>query len=527
MTSNWYNRAAEAFVPVRFAGFLLDVAGCTLTGPDGREVPLRRSELALLRAFLRSPGRVLSRDHLLDAVAGRQSSPYDRSIDVLVSRLRHKIEADPQSPCLILTMPGLGYKFTARPRTTQVCRELDCQTGIGFTARPDVHSIGVRPFESISGELDCFAAGLTEELITALSHVTSFAVISGANCTEGGRRHGAHYTLEGSVRRANDRLRISARLIDTTSGMHLWADRFDHAVTDIFGVEDEVAHEVVDAIDARLRQPMVEQPSTRRMDSLQAYTLKLQGRLPTNLCTAEEFEASHRLLRRVLEIDPNCVIAQALLARSKFVMSNRMLYIPSESDVASYCDMARDAADRARDDTDALICAANVITHVSDPDEALALLNRALSFNPDSAEVWTMSGLIHAYAGDTSTALCHLERSQQRNSRHLALFPHRSLGYVVVHTIAGRYRDALSWIEKLSQDRPNDPQNLRVRGGLLGLLGRIEEAQVVLSQLLAIYPGLTISRYYNSCMMWSPDLFNQAGFCRIVGEGLRIAGLPK
>ena len=101
---------------VGFAGFTLDVAGHSLTGPDSVGISLRRSEFHLLLAFLRAPGRVLSRDHLLDAVAGRQSAAFDRSIDVLVGRLRRKIEADPKSPALIITVPGVGYKFTERPQ---------------------------------------------------------------------------------------------------------------------------------------------------------------------------------------------------------------------------------------------------------------------------------------------------------------------------------------------------------------------------------------------------------------------------
>jgi DNA-binding winged helix-turn-helix (wHTH) protein len=109
---------------VRFAGFLLDIGGCTLTGLDGREIPLRSSEFTLLLAFIRAPGRVLSRDHLLNVVAGHQSSPYDRSIDVLVSRLRHKIEADPKLPNLIVTVPGLGYKFAASPQTGRAVPEI-------------------------------------------------------------------------------------------------------------------------------------------------------------------------------------------------------------------------------------------------------------------------------------------------------------------------------------------------------------------------------------------------------------------
>ncbi len=105
----------DASERLRFADFVLDIAGFTLTDTSGQDVPLRRSEFALLLAFLRAPGRVLSRDHLLDAVSGRKSVSFDRTIDMLVSRLRQKIAADPEAPRLIVTVPGLGYKFTAKP----------------------------------------------------------------------------------------------------------------------------------------------------------------------------------------------------------------------------------------------------------------------------------------------------------------------------------------------------------------------------------------------------------------------------
>ncbi len=125
--------APEALDCVRFASYTLDRSGRTLAGADGRDVPLRRSEFSLLQAFLRAPGRVLGRDHLLDAVAGRLSAPYDRSVDVLVSRLRRKIEPDPRSPRLIVTVPGVGYKFTARPRSIAAADE------------PEAPPMGARP----------------------------------------------------------------------------------------------------------------------------------------------------------------------------------------------------------------------------------------------------------------------------------------------------------------------------------------------------------------------------------------------
>jgi predicted ATPase/DNA-binding winged helix-turn-helix (wHTH) protein len=147
----------EAFECVGFADFVVDVAGHALTGAGGRDVPVTRSEFALLLAFLRAPGRVLSRDHLLDAVAGRRSTPFDRSIDVLVSRLRRKIEPDPGAPRLILTVPGLGYKFTGTPQAAPA--------PAANHSVPDKPSIAVLPLLNMSGDRreDYFADGTHAE----------------------------------------------------------------------------------------------------------------------------------------------------------------------------------------------------------------------------------------------------------------------------------------------------------------------------------------------------------------------------
>src|SRR5690242_17449461 len=153
--------------PLRFEGFTLDSAARTLVDAAGREVALRRSEYELLLAFIAAPGRALSRDHLLNAVAGRNSEPFDRSIDVLVGRLRRKIEPDPKQPRLIVTVPGVGYRLEAKPKPLP-----DFALAFGKApALPDKPSIAVLPFTNMSGDpdQDYFSDGLADEIITTLS----------------------------------------------------------------------------------------------------------------------------------------------------------------------------------------------------------------------------------------------------------------------------------------------------------------------------------------------------------------------
>ncbi len=217
-----------------------------------------------------------------------------------------------------------------------------------------------------------------------------------------------------------------------------------------------------------------------------------------------------------------------LLARCHWLMTNQLLHLPSESEFAGYIRMAWDAVERGRDDPEVRVAAAHVIAAASDPEEGIALLDRALTLNPNSAEALALSGIIRAYAGDTDVALSLLERSIRLNPLDGRLSP-QGLGSVVAYTVAGRYEDALIWSEKALRDRPNDYLSLHSRAALLGLLGRTEEAQAVLRRLLRLAPRLTVSRVRDhiEVVMRAPALIKKGGLPRTVYEGLRMAGLPE
>lgn len=505
-----------------FAGFTVDVDGYTVTAPSGYDVPVRRAEFALLVAFLRAPGRVLSRDYLLDAVSGRQSASFDRSVDVLVSRLRRKIEAGPGSPQLIVTVPGLGYKFTARPQAAGVSSD-HCELPMIIAAAvPDRPGIAVLPFQNISDDpgQECFANGVTEEIITALARLASFRIIAGpcskpADVREMGRKLRVEYVLEGSARRVGHRVRICGRLSDTTSGAHVWAERFDCALGDSLDLQEEVAGWMVGAIDAKFRQIEWERALQKPADGMEAKDFVACSRFVQKRSFRETVLESRRLLQRAVEIDPKYPLALALLARCHWLMTNQLLHLPSESEFAGYIRMAWDAVERGRDDPEVLVAAAHVIAAASDPEEGIALLDRALTLNPNSAEALALSGIIRAYAGDTDVALSLLERSIRLNPLDGRLSP-QGLGSVVAYTVAGRYEDALIWSEKALRDRPNDYLSLHSRAALLGLLGRTEEAQEVLRRLLRLGIGWPSGSATPTAVG-----AGKAG-CRTVGGSLRV-----
>lgn len=291
--------------PLRFAKFTLDLDACALIESSGGQVPLTRGEFALLRELVRHHGRVLSRDYLLDALAGKRPDPFDRSIDALVGRLRRKIEPDPKHPVLVVTVPGEGYRFSApllsgQTTTTFASRETrgaPVARSSGPTAAPhwpwpwpwpkaallklrghsvqisllvllllaagagwrqwlrdspsaDPPGLAVMPFSNLSGDpaQDYLGAALTNDLMTILATFPGFRVMPASNGAEAGPLAHVRYALRGGVARHGSTLRITAQLYDLSTGEALWADRFDNTGGDPMSLQADVADQVYQSI---------------------------------------------------------------------------------------------------------------------------------------------------------------------------------------------------------------------------------------------------------------------------------------
>jgi TolB-like protein/DNA-binding winged helix-turn-helix (wHTH) protein len=304
----------EAAAPLRFARLVLDLDACRLARDSGDAIPLTRGEFALLRMFVTRPGRVICRNTLLDAFTDRRFEPFDRSIDVLVGRLRKKIEADPKRPLLIVTVPGEGYRFDgltqslsseqkpsmvvqathddderpdtrSDPRVAERRQAFD-EAGKTKMPMPDCRepprlSLVVLPFANIGGdpEQQYFTDGVTESLTTDLSRIRGAVVISRSTAFTYkrrprdvrtiGRELNVRYILEGSVQRSGNRIRVNVQLIDAATSNHLWAERFDKPLADLFDMQDEIVARLANALSAQLaaaEASLAEQAPRPRLD---------------------------------------------------------------------------------------------------------------------------------------------------------------------------------------------------------------------------------------------------------------------
>jgi adenylate cyclase len=290
-------------------------------------------------------------------------------------------------------------------------------------ALPDKPSIAVLPFTNLSGdpEQDYFADGIVEDIITALSRVHWLFVIArnssftykgrAVDMKQVGRELGVRYVLEGSVRKASNRVRITGQLVDAVTGAHVWADHFDGALDDIFDLQDRVTASVAGIIEPKLRQAEMERARRKPTEKLDAYDLYLRALAQVNESYQGNLEAL-KLLRRAIEIDPHYAAPYGLAARSYLVQKVRSWVPPSDPALAEGIRFAKLAASLGQDDPETLWMAGHALAVMSgDLDGGIALIDRALTHNPNSANAWRASGMVRAFLGDSETAIAHLERS--------------------------------------------------------------------------------------------------------------------
>ena len=228
-----------------------------------------------------------------------------------------------------------------------------------------------------------------------------------------GRELGARYVLEGSVRKAGNRVRITGQLIDTVTGVHLWADRFEGAIDDTFDLQDQVTARVVGAIAPKLEQVEIERARTKPTENLSAYDLYLRALPHYYAFTRTGSDEALGLLRRAIELDPDYAIAKAMAAFCVLRRDNQG-YTESQTEFDESVRLAREALDAGRDDPRVLLLAGTVLAHLAqDWETAIAALDRALSLNSNSAQAWRMSGWVRLLAGDPRTGAEHLSHSIQ------------------------------------------------------------------------------------------------------------------
>jgi adenylate cyclase len=420
-------------------------------------------------------------------------------------------------------------KNIARPVPVYAIGEKSVTTAVAVGMSP---TLAVLPFENLSSdaEQEYFADGIVEDIITALSRFRTFAVVArnssfvykgqSVDIRRVGKDLGVRYVLEGSVRRAGDRLRITAQLVDASTGEHLWAERFDGTLADVFDVQDRITENVVGIVEPTIRYAEIANSRRERPGSLAAYDLCLQA-LPLHRSgTMRENVEAYGLLSRALELEPDDPV---LLAWTMDALLHRTIlgWTPlTDNDRGRIEEYTRRALANARDDASVLArCANALIQVVRDQDQGLAVLRRAMQVNPNSVEVIGYAGLGNLQAGSVDDALAHFRNALRLSPRDPYSFMMLT-GIAHCHMILGNYAEALAVCElSMASNAGYDPTYWYLIASS-AQLGRLDAAREWLAKYEALNPGMTVARI---AAAQPPDPIR---FGSIV-EGLRLAGMPE
>jgi TolB-like protein len=380
-------------------------------------------------------------------------------------------------------------------------------------------------------EQEYFADGIVEEIITALSRFRQLFVIArnssftykgrAVDVKQVGRELGVRYVLEGSVRRAANRVRITGQLIDGATGAHLWADRFDGMVEDIFDLQDQITTSVVGAIAPKLEQAEIERANSKPTERLDAYDYYLRGMASFYQRTNEANSDGLRSFGKAIELDPGFASAYAMAAWCYVWRKLNGWMIDRAEETAQAARLARRAVELGQDDAVALTRGGHTLGFMlGDLESAIALIDRALVLNPNNAVAWTLGGWMRAYRGDADVAIEHNARAMRLSPLDPNLFQMQA-GTAFAYLLLRRYDDATLWAEKAFRGQLNYLPAAALTAASNALAGRMDEAQRGIERVRQIDPALRLSNLND----WYP--FRRAQDLAIFTEGLRKAGLPE
>jgi TolB-like protein/class 3 adenylate cyclase/tetratricopeptide (TPR) repeat protein len=400
-------------------------------------------------------------------------------------------------------------------------------------ALPDKPSIAVLPFQNMSGdpEQDYFADGMVEDIITALSQVKWFFVIArnssfiykgpAVDVKHVARDLGVRYVLEGSVRKVGGRVRITGQLIQAETGQHIWADRFDGELADVFDLQDQVTSSVVAAIEPSLRRAEIDRARCKPTERLDAYDWYLRALPHFYALGRESLDKAIMFLDRAIAIDPHFALAKALEARCYAWRNPQGWATAPEEERGVAVRLSREALQDGADDPSVLWMVGFAMWQLRvDPKGALELYDRSLALNANCAQALALRGWALATAGQLDEAVPSLLRALRLSPFDPeAFFTMSALG--CAYLMAGRFDEAFKWTSRALRQRPTFAPALRFHAVCLVELGRLSEARDTVAHLLRLEPCLTISTIRRRAPIFDAKLMNT------FLDGLRKAGLPE
>ncbi|MGA7807750.1 winged helix-turn-helix domain-containing tetratricopeptide repeat protein [Bradyrhizobium sp.] len=525
-------------MPFLFEDYCLDA--------DRRELK-RGSELIaigpkvfdLLLFLIRNRLRVVTRDELLQVVwSGRIIS--ESTLTSHVNAVRTAIGDTGKEQRLIRTVSRRGLRFVGEIEEQELATNLP----IGMTdvtperltpvpALPDSPSIAVLPFRNLSGnvEQDYFADGIVEEIITALSRIRWLFVIArnssftykGRTVDEKqvGRELGVRYVVEGSVRQSESRIRITGQLVDTSAGIHLWADRFEGRLDDVFELQDQIATGIVGALASQLERAEIERARRKPTGNLSAYDTYLRAMPHLHRGTQAAIDEALPLFYKAIQLDQEFASAHAMAAWCHFWRRINGWMVDRERESAEGARLARLAVEFGKDDAVALTRGGHALAHLAgEVDGAIVLLDKALVLNPNLAAAWFLGGFLRTLSGEPDAAIEFLTRAMRFSPLDPEMFRMQA-GMALSHLLAGRFEIAASWAEQSFREAPTFLAVVAVIAASHALAGRTQRARTAIEHLRRLNPAFRVS----SLQGWIPIRRPEHRAC--FEAGLRLAGLPE
>ncbi len=518
-----------------FEDYVLDQQRRELT-LRGEVVTIGPQVFDLLLLLISNRDRVISKDELLQTVwSGRVIS--ESTVASHINAVRKAIGDSGEEQRLLRTMARKGYRFIGEaqevPGFEQAAPVLAEQAIAQGLPLPDKPSITVLPFQNLSGDpgQDYFADGIVEDIIVALSRIRWLFVIArnssftfkdqATNLMEVGRKLGVRYVLEGSVRKVANRVRITGQLIDARSGAHIWAERFEGLLDDIFELQDQVAESVVGAIAPQLERAEIERAKRKPTGSLCAYDYYLRGTAKLHNGAREAVEDALSLFYTAIELDPEFASAYGMAAWCHFWRKINGWMTDRPREVAEGIRLARLAVELGRDDAVALTRGGHALAHLArDLDGGIALLDRARLLNPSLAPAWFLGGILRALRGETDAAIDNLTHAARLSPLDPEMF-RMHVGMALAHFFAKQFDHALGWAEKARGNLPSLLAATVIVAASHALSGRQNEAREAMARLRELDPMLRISGLRD----WLPIYRDED--LALLAEGLHLAGLPE
>ena len=530
----------------RFAAYEVDIVQQELRR-GGIVMPIEPQVFDVLAHLVQHRDRIVTKDELFEAVwKGRIVS--DAALNSRISAARRAVGDDGAAQALIRTAPRRGFRFVGEVRVDDagppaplkepsverlLAEDAPALAPAAALALPNKPSIAVLPFQNMSGdpEQEYFADGLTEDIITGLSQQEWFFVIArnssfsykaeAVDVRQIAGQLGVRYILEGSVRKSGSRVRVTGQLIDATLGNHIWAERYDRELADIFDLQDEITTSVVGSVSPQILLAEAARVRRKTPQVIEAWDLAMQALPYMWRMTTEDHGRAQDLLLEAIALDPEYAHAYALLGWTYVTMFN----LDTGRPIHEFTERALDAGTRAVElnDQDPWGQLVLGLAHARrrHPEPALAHLSKAIQLNPNFALGHAGLGYGLAAGGQPQRGLEALEQAHRLSPRDpfLAIYA-PTVRYMALFAL-GRYQESIDVCRSTIAVHPKHAGAWRLLTVSLALLGQIEEAKAALAQTLTLQPDLSLEHVESNTIYADPA--DRARF----REGLIKAGLNR